>query len=349
MVFLQFEENFFFLDNLSSIPNWLSDALARASTGDGFVKRELYSDDDDVIYSFQRSIGLNGINLVVQKPDLLDRSILLPLDRIPKEKRKEEAQFWKEFDEIKPSLLGAIFTAIVGALQEYKNVHLHEYPRMADFARWGCAIARVIGYTDKDFIDAYYSNISSQSDAALDASPVGTALVEFMRETNEWTGTAAELLTILEGIAVKLKINVKAKEWAKDPSWLVRRLQLIIPNLLDNNITLYRDDKARPKIIRLKKMLENDVVGVAGQQDNVNKHDVKDYMQSNSIGNNKALEQSASVPSPLSGDTKDIVISRIKKREECPEISDIEYEIYLNKEWHKTERELSSVTLVKDH
>lgn len=66
---------FLFLDNLSSLPGWLSDALARACTGDGFSKRELFSDDDDVIYSFQRTICLNGINLVVGRADLLDRCI----------------------------------------------------------------------------------------------------------------------------------------------------------------------------------------------------------------------------------------------------------------------------------
>lgn len=330
---------FFFLDNLSSMPGWLSDALARASTGDGFVKRELYSDDDDVIYSFQRSIGLNGINLVVQKADLLDRSILLPLNRIPKEKRKEESLFWKDFDEVKPALLGAIFTALVGALREYKNIKLSGYPRMADFARWGCAIARAIGYSEQDFMDAYNANISSQSDAAIDASPVGTALVEFMDQKEEWNGTAAELLTILEDIAGKLKINVKAKDWPKDPSWLVRRLQLIIPNLLDNNITVYRDETARPKVMQIKKIPKNDVTADVEQQEGVNLPDGKIIEPTPIDGENIAIEQSSSASSALSVNTDKVVISRIKKREECPEMTDIEYEIYLDKEWKIVERE----------
>ena len=70
-------------DNVDSIPPWLSDMLCRAVTGDGSSKRRLYSDDDDVIYSYRRVIMLNGINVVAQRPDLLDRTILYRLERIP--------------------------------------------------------------------------------------------------------------------------------------------------------------------------------------------------------------------------------------------------------------------------
>jgi hypothetical protein len=34
------------LDNLSQVPNWLSDSLCRAATGDGDVRRALYTDSD---------------------------------------------------------------------------------------------------------------------------------------------------------------------------------------------------------------------------------------------------------------------------------------------------------------
>src|SRR5437667_12134418 len=48
-------------DNLSSIPAWLSDALCRLATGGGFATRELYSDDNERIFSAQRLIILTGI------------------------------------------------------------------------------------------------------------------------------------------------------------------------------------------------------------------------------------------------------------------------------------------------
>ena len=42
-----------FFDNVSYLPNDISDALCKAITGDGFSKRELYTDEDDIIFRFQ--------------------------------------------------------------------------------------------------------------------------------------------------------------------------------------------------------------------------------------------------------------------------------------------------------
>jgi len=70
-----------YYDNLSRLSASHSDALCRAVTGEGFSKRELYSDDEDMIYQFRCCPGLNGINVVAGKPDLLDRSILFGLSR----------------------------------------------------------------------------------------------------------------------------------------------------------------------------------------------------------------------------------------------------------------------------
>ena len=47
-----------FYDNLTYLSTELSDTFCMAATGAGFAKRELYSDDDDVIFDFKRCIGL---------------------------------------------------------------------------------------------------------------------------------------------------------------------------------------------------------------------------------------------------------------------------------------------------
>lgn len=43
-----------FYDNITYFPDWISDTMCRAATGGGFSKRELYTDDSDVIYNFKR-------------------------------------------------------------------------------------------------------------------------------------------------------------------------------------------------------------------------------------------------------------------------------------------------------
>ena len=110
-----------YFDNVSLIPPWISDQLCRAVTGSGFSKRELYTDDDDIIYNFKRCIGFNGINLGATKADLLDRGIIIELERIPREKQRRLGEIWAEFDSIKPELLGYIFDILVKVLQIKSN------------------------------------------------------------------------------------------------------------------------------------------------------------------------------------------------------------------------------------
>ncbi len=349
---------FLFFDNLSGLPLWMSDALARASTGDGFSKRELYTDDSDIIYSFQRTIGLNGINLVVEKADLLDRSILLGLRRIPKNKRMEEKEFWRKFKDRRPYILGSIFHTVSKAISIYPNIKLDEYPRMADFCRWGCAIAEAIGCTSKEFTDAYYANIDSQNDAALDASPVGTAVVAFMNDKQEnWDGSASELLEILEKYAEKEKINMRQKLWPKDAAWVVKRLNTIVPNLEEAGIKYERLETHRPKLIRLTRLTQTtdatDVPSEVNQTDLPDSDKVDDGNDgneklSNSTDNTNGLSSKPAsvmtVPSVNSDKQFSIAdMEKIKSREECSDMTDVEYDIYLEKAWNTTEKEFKQL------
>jgi hypothetical protein len=105
-----------YFDNVSVIKEWISDALCRAVTGTGFSKRQLYTDDDDIIYNFKRCIGFNGINLAATKADLLDRGIIIQLERIPKDKRRKLEDIWNDFEILRPKLLAYIFDILVKVL-----------------------------------------------------------------------------------------------------------------------------------------------------------------------------------------------------------------------------------------
>lgn len=243
--------SFMFYDNLSRMPEWFSDALARVATGDSFSKRELYTDDDDVIYRFQRAIALNGINQVVYKPDLLDRSILLNLERISPENRKEAQVFWEEFENDKALILGAIFEVLSKALAIYPSVKLDQMPRMADFARWGYAIAEAAGYGGEEFIEAYSRNIAVQHDEAIEANPVAQAIIEFMSEYDIWEGTPAKLYEMLVPIAFRLQVS-QSRGWPKDAARLGRALTTIAPNLHAKGILLDRS-RSKNRLVSISK------------------------------------------------------------------------------------------------
>jgi hypothetical protein len=82
-------------DNLSDLPAWLSDALCRLASGGSFAVRQLYTDDDEVLFQAARPILLNGIEDVVRRPDLADRAIFLTMAAIGEEHRRPEQELWR--------------------------------------------------------------------------------------------------------------------------------------------------------------------------------------------------------------------------------------------------------------
>ena len=220
-----------YLDNMSHLPDWLSDALCRLCTGEGFTKRELYSDDDDVVYSFRGLGGVNGISLVVTKPDLLDRGLLLPLEPIPDERRHSEAALFANLESLMPETLGAMCSALSVAMRLRPHITVQRLPRMADFSLWGIAIAQALGCDGQEFLDAYQQNVAAQNEAALDESLLARALLYLIPEGGLWSGTATDLTAALKVAAEAARIDVKARHWPKAPNAVTRRLREVMPNL----------------------------------------------------------------------------------------------------------------------
>lgn len=254
-----------YYDNISSIPDWISDLLCRAVTGSGFSKRQLFTDDDDFIYTFKRCVGINGINLGNIKSDLLDRSIIIQLEKIPKKKRRKIEELWKDFNMIKPQLLGYIFHVLVKMLDVKKKeggITLPDgYNRMADFEEYGEIISRCMGNEDNKFLEAYQENVGIQIDQAIEANPLSTVLLQFMDRRdnpgNEWKGTATKLLSELNEFAEnELKMIIsRIKSWPKSPNKLSGDLNEIITNLREKGIVIKRDkDNKGNRIITICKL-----------------------------------------------------------------------------------------------
>jgi hypothetical protein len=262
-----------FFDNIDSLPPWQSDALCRACTGEAFSKRALYTDDDDFIYKFQRPIGLNGINIAATRPDLLDRSILIPLERISAEKRREEARLEADFALAQAGIVGGMLDALSLAMRLRPTIELTSLPRMADFARWGAAISQALGYSAEDFTRAYQNNIIAQNSEVLEGHPVAAAVQAFMDEKSNWEGAPAELLALLDGMAEGEKIDVKSKSWPKAAHVLTKRLNEIKPNLQEAGITVVTGERTgTQRTITIEK--ESSVIGDKASSDDAADDDV---------------------------------------------------------------------------
>lgn len=227
-------------DNISGLHPWLSDCLCRLSTGGGFSTRELFTDSDEMIFAAQRPALLNGIEEIVTRGDLLDRTLLLDLPPIPEARRMPAGEFWRVFDEARPRLLGALLDAVATALRRVHIVRLPRLPRMADFAIWATAAAPALGWDEGYFVLTYSANRQQAHDLALDASPVAD-VVRALAERGEWSGTSTELLESLNGLAPEA--TRRSKGWPSRPDRLSGALRRIIPNLRAVGVMVEFDDR----------------------------------------------------------------------------------------------------------
>lgn len=217
-------------DNLSFLPAWMSDVLAMACTGGGFSKRQLYTDDDDIIYQVKRCIGLNGINLLISKADVMDRSILLTLERIDPTERIEEVDLWAGFEKERARILGGIFDTLSQAMAIHPSLRLSRLPRMADFARWGYAIAEALGKRGNEFLNAYQVNIERQNEEVVQGNTLAQAVLNFIADEEKWNGYVREAFEILRNIANPTKTD---RTFPGDQKNLRKHLERIKTTLIE--------------------------------------------------------------------------------------------------------------------
>jgi hypothetical protein len=224
-------------DNLSGIPQWLSDALCRLATEGGFSTRELYTDTEEVILDLTRPVILNGIDHLTERPDLADRAIILQLPRIDEAARRDEEQLYAWYERDRPQILGALFTAISAALTCLPEVKLSRKPRMADFALWATAAERGLGFEAGAFMNAYSANRDESVRETLESDPVGTGiLVLFDHITTEWNGTAGDLMKHLErNVEDSIK---KSSAWPRTPRAFSGRIRRLATFLRESGIEI---------------------------------------------------------------------------------------------------------------
>ncbi len=240
-------------DNVSDLSNEISDTLCRAVSGYSFSKRELYSDDGDIILPIKRCIAINGINMIFTRPDLLERSVLIELEPIPANKRRTEKEVLEQFEREKTSFLGAVFYVLALAIKIKKAINLTDKPRMADFVEWGCAIAEAIGYKRDDFLNAYESNLELHNEEVVNSSLPAQMIVKLMAGKTEWLGTAENLYNKLNIVVDQEGIKTNKYNWISSPNALGRLLNRLKPALEHYGIYVYKKYKGRERLILLTK------------------------------------------------------------------------------------------------
>jgi hypothetical protein len=234
-------------DNISRLENWLSDSICRLSTGGGFGTRQLYSDDEEKIFAVKRPVILNGIEELATRGDLLDRSIVVYLPRIPDEQRVGEEEFMRHFNSARACLLGSLLDAVSAALRNSESVRLEKPPRMIDFCIWIVAAEDMLGWKHGAFLDAYRANQQRANEL-----PLETPCAEAVRKLHlPWEGTATELLATLEPLTDER--GRRSKGWPTSGRGVSNTLRRLAPNLRQAGIFVEftRVGKGRRRVITL--------------------------------------------------------------------------------------------------
>ncbi len=220
------------LDNLSGAPtSWLSDALCRASTGDGDVRRALYTDSDVAVLQFRRCIVLNGVDLSIEQGDLAERVLLVDLNR--PERRRREDELAGAWHRDRPVVLGGLLDLAAQVLQRLPAVRVEDAPRMADFAAVLAAVDEVEG---TDGLTRYRERSKRAAADTLDAAFIAELVGRRYSGHGE---TSAQILTALKPTAEGWKAP---KDWPGNARAVTGQLTRHAPALRSQGWRVEHDD-----------------------------------------------------------------------------------------------------------
>jgi hypothetical protein len=209
------------IDNLSDIPAWLSDSLCRAVTGDGDVRRKLYTDSDFTVFSFRRCIVFDGIDVGALAADLADRTVPITLDLIPDDDRLDEETFWARWADAHPELLGAVLDLAAAVMARLPAVELAKKPRMADYARILAAVDAELGTAA---LQRYADRAAVLAAETLESEPFAAAILHTV--TGPFEGYSSDLLDAITPADPEWK---RPKEWPAKPGEVTGLMKRLAP------------------------------------------------------------------------------------------------------------------------
>lgn len=172
----------------------------------------------------------------------MSRSIIINLPTIASYKRASEAEFWKEFAEAQPRILGALLDA---ACEGLKNFHFVEVEnceaRMLDFVKFGTAIEATLCLENGEFVKLCNANYENANNVAIENNPVAILINRLMQDNDFWSGTSTDLLTELYCLADE--ITRRNPVFPKGSQKLSNILDRLAPNLALEGIKINKGDR----------------------------------------------------------------------------------------------------------
>jgi hypothetical protein len=223
------------LDNVSHMPDWVQDAICRAVTGDGLLRRERYTDSDVAVLAFRRVVAVTGIDLGPINGDLADRLLNIEPHRILKDGRAPEQDVEARWRAAHPVALGALLDLTSDVLSVHPSVRRTDLPRMADFARIVLAVDQVLG------TNGYQRYAQQAGNIAQNVAESDSVIIRIKDMiTTKWVGSAQELLD-------KITPDRPPRDWPTTPQGMGGRLSRAAPTLRELGWVVEQDRTKRSR------------------------------------------------------------------------------------------------------
>jgi hypothetical protein len=234
------------VDNVSAISGWWSDCLCKAVTGDGFVRRKLYTDNELAVLAFRRVIALTSIDAGALRGDLGDRILLADLEPIAESCRRSEDELEEAYRRTRAQIFGALLDLVADVLARLPAIKLDNLPRMADFARVLASLDAVLG---GQALDGYLAQRDRVVAEVLDSDPVAVA-IQAVADAGEWQGTQGDLLKRITPTDAP-----RPQDWPRNARALTSRLRRFAPGLrqVGVQIVIPEGRSARGRIIEIRR------------------------------------------------------------------------------------------------
>jgi hypothetical protein len=183
-------------NNLSHVPDWLSDTICVVSEGSGESQRELFTNADESLIVACAPFLITSIENVIRRGDLAQRTLYVHLANVSDKERMTEEEFRLKFQRAHADILGALCSAVAHGLRIEKTLEIGALPRMATFYKWATACEGAL-WPKGTFAAAFEANALGATEDVIESDKAAFQLRLFMIQRGEWSGTATQLLVEL--------------------------------------------------------------------------------------------------------------------------------------------------------
>lgn len=195
--------NFFLaLDNLSSLMPDVADTLSGVITGAAPQRRKLHSDAELLTLVADLTLCFTSINSLSDRPDFLERTLRVQLERIEDDTRRADDELETVFAAALPEILGGLLSLVAAGLDRLPTYRPPRLPRMAQFARLAAAIAEAQEEgAGGRYLAEFFRNQGAQHLELAEGNPFFAAILETCARNDYPTGGFKEVCAKLKEIA----------------------------------------------------------------------------------------------------------------------------------------------------